>query len=76
MMVFGDSRWLRVVIIRTGCRLRRNERLQKVRRFLVYESEDVKRSRRQVYLGMGGRNVLSRRWKDFFEMGFFFSEFS
>jgi hypothetical protein len=56
---FRDSILLRLVIIRAGCRLRRNEEFQKLRSFLVDEdgNEDMKHSRHYIYLGIGGRKI-------------------
>jgi hypothetical protein len=61
-----------VVIIRAGCRLRRNKGLQKLRPFLIYENEDedMKRSRGEVHLGIGGRKVLDEDLNDYSEDSF------
>jgi hypothetical protein len=59
---FMYSPSLRVIIIHAGSRLRRNEGLQNVRAFVVREDEyeNMKRSRREVHLGIGERKV----WDD------------
>jgi hypothetical protein len=59
---------LRVVVIRTGCRPKSNKGFQKVRPFLVYEheDEDMKHSRRQIHLGIGGRKVLDNHLNNSF----------
>jgi hypothetical protein len=59
---FSDSPSLRVVIIRSGCRLRRNEGFQNAHPFLVYEYEYVKQSRRHVHLGIRRTKVLDGGW--------------
>jgi hypothetical protein len=50
---------LHVVIIRAGCRLSRKGGLQNVHAFVVYEDEyeNMKHSRRQLHLGIGGRKM-------------------
>jgi hypothetical protein len=60
---FWDPSSLRVVIIRAGCRLRGSKALQRIHPFVHYEDEDVKHSRRQFHLGIGGRKVLDGNWK-------------
>jgi hypothetical protein len=46
---------LHVVIIRSGCRMSDNRGLRQLKPFLVYEDDDVKKSRRMVHLGTGER---------------------
>jgi hypothetical protein len=57
---FTNCPSLRLVIIRAGCRLKRNGGLQNARWFIVYEDEyeNMKHSRRDIHLDIGGRVVF------------------
>jgi hypothetical protein len=58
---FRDFPSLRVIIIPAGCRPRRIRGLQIGPPFVVYGGEDMKHRRRQIHLGLGGREYLTCR---------------
>jgi hypothetical protein len=50
---FKSCQLLRVVIFPTGCRIRMHGGLKRIKTFLVYEQEDMKRRRRLLHHVIG-----------------------
>jgi hypothetical protein len=52
---FYGCTFLRVVIIRAGCRMRLDRHLRNMKPFLAYEEDDLKQRRNLIHLGFGRR---------------------